>query len=134
MIEQIIAIEDATAFLRAQVAAREQPAEPPPGRAVARIGEDVGSAVGKDEARAGMVGERQLFFALDEMGAHHAGDRIAIAQPDAVEFDMGRLQHQLLGMRGPAQKREIRGDGEFEISHAYIPCRNQRGASRAMSR
>jgi hypothetical protein len=46
-------------------------------------------------------------------------------------------------VRGPAQEREIGGDGEFEIGrrafafhdHAYIPCRNQRGgAAGGMSR
>jgi hypothetical protein len=60
-----------------------------------------------------MIGERQLPLAFDEMAAHHAGDRIAVAQPDSVEPDMRRLQHQLLGMRGAAQEREVGGDGEF---------------------
>ena len=49
------------------------------------------------------------------MGAHDAGNRVAVAEPEAGEPDMRRLQHQLLGMRGPAQEGEIRGDGEFEI-------------------
>src|SRR5262249_59526733 len=62
-----------------------------------------------------MIFERQLLLALDQVGAHHAGDRIAVAEPDAVEPDMGRLQHQLLGMRSAAQEREVGGDGELEI-------------------
>ena len=43
---------------------------------------------------------------------------------------MRGLQHQLLGMRGAAQEREIRGDGEFEIARHVtqtVPCINQRG-------
>ncbi len=124
MLEEVIAIKDAIAFLRPQVAAREQPAEPPPGRTVARIGEDIGRAVGKDEACAGMIGERQLLFALDEMGTHHAGNGIAIAQPDAGEPDMGGLEHQLLGMRGPAQEREIRGDGELKVGRGFSSASN----------
>ena len=55
------------------------------------------------------------------MGAHHAGDRVAVAEPDAVKTDMGGLQHQLLGVRSPAQEREVGGDGEFEIAeHSRI--------------
>src|SRR6266436_6104759 len=99
MREQILAIKNAFAFLRAQIAAREQAAEPPPGGAVARISENVRRAVGEDEPRAGMIGERQLLFALDEMGAHHARDRIAVAQAETIKPDMRGLQHQLLGMR-----------------------------------
>ena len=49
------------------------------------------------------------------MRAHHAGYGIAIAQPNAIEPNMGGLQHELLGMRGAAQKREIRRHGEFKI-------------------
>ena len=107
-------------FSRPQVAAREQAAEPSPAGAVARIGENVGRAVGKDQARTGMIGERQLLLALDQMGAHHAGDRVAVAEPEAGEPDMRRLQHQLLGMRGAAQEREIRGDGEFEVGRRAL--------------
>ena len=59
MLEQVIEIKDAFALLGAQVAAREQAAEPSPRRAVARIGEDVRRAVGKHEPRAGMIGKRQ---------------------------------------------------------------------------
>src|SRR5262249_56034148 len=55
--EQIVAIKNAFAFLRAQVAAREQAAEPSPRVAVARIGEDVRRAVGEDESRPGVIGE-----------------------------------------------------------------------------
>ena len=54
---QIVEIENALALLGAQVAAREQAAEPAPGGAVARIGEDVGRAVGEHQPRAGMIGE-----------------------------------------------------------------------------
>src|SRR3984893_15653854 len=134
MLEQIVEIKYAVTLLGAQVAVREQAAEPPPGRTVARIGEDIGRVVGKDQARAGLTGERQFLFSLDEMGPHHAGDGIAIAEPDSIKPDMDCLQHQLLGMRGATQKGKIRGDGEFEISHAYIPCRNKRGVGSAMSR
>jgi hypothetical protein len=136
MFEQVVEMEDALSFLREQIATGEQAAQMSPAGPIARIDENVRRAVGEDEARAGMIGERQLLFAFDEMGAHDAGDRIAVAQPDAGKPDMRSLQHQLLGMRGAAQEREIRGDGEFEIArhHAYIPCRNQCGIDSATSR
>src|SRR5512143_2425673 len=40
---------------------------------------------------------------------------------------MGGLHHQLFRMRGPAQKREIRGNSEFEITH--YPLRTSRKRS-----
>ena len=67
-----------------------------------------------------MIGERQLLLALDQMGAHHAGDRIAVASPSPASPSMRRLQHQLLGMRGAAQEGEIRGDGEFECRRTWL--------------
>src|SRR6185312_9780108 len=51
------------------------------------------------------------------MGAHDAGDRIAVGESDAGELRAGRLHHQLLRVRGSAQEREIRGDREFEITN-----------------
>ena len=124
----------------------------PQAGAVARIGEDVRRAVGEYEPRAGVIAQRQLLLALDEMGPHHAGDRIAVAQPETVEPDMRRLQHQLFGMRGPAQEREIRGDGEFDVaghlthtsragtsaaaarSRAHVAIKSRRGTARSAGR
>ena len=56
----------------------EQAAEPSPGGTVARIGENVGRAVGEDEPRARVIGQRQLLLALDQVRAHDAGDRVAV--------------------------------------------------------
>jgi hypothetical protein len=72
MLKEVIAIKETASFLCTQVPAREQPAESPPCRAIAWIGKDVGRAVGKDEAGAGMIGKRQLLLAPDEVGAHYA--------------------------------------------------------------
>ena len=57
MLQEVVEQENALALLRAQVAAREQAAEPAPAGAIARIGQDVGRSVGKDEPRAGMIVE-----------------------------------------------------------------------------
>ncbi len=115
MLEQIVEAEDAFALFRTEVAARKQTAEASPGGPVAGISENVRRTIGEDEARSGVIRESKPVFALDEMSAHHAGDGIAVAETEAIEPAMRRLQHQLLGMRGAAQEREIGGDGEFVI-------------------
>jgi hypothetical protein len=83
VIEEIVETENALALLGAQVAAREQAAEPAPAGAVARKAENVGRAVGEHEPSARMIGKRQLLLALDQMSAHDASDRIAVAEPEA---------------------------------------------------
>jgi hypothetical protein len=115
MRDEVVEREDALAFLGAQVADGEQAREATPGGAVARIGEDVRRAVGKDKPRARMVAQRQVLLALGQMRAHHAGHRIAVAESEPGEPHMLRLQHQFLRVRGPAQEGEVRGDGEFEV-------------------
>ena len=86
-IEQVLPVEQAVALLSAQVAARKQTAKLAPGRTIARISEDVGCLVGKDEPRAGMIVQRQFLLALQDMGAHDAGDRVAVAKTETPEAD-----------------------------------------------
>ena len=115
MSEEVVEIKRAFALFGAAIADGEQPGEPSPGIAIARIDEDVGGAVGKHQAAARMIAQLEIVLALDEMGAHHAGDRITIGEPKPGEREMTRLYHQLLGMRGAAQEGEIRGDGKLDI-------------------
>jgi len=117
MRDQIVEREMALAFLAAHIAHGEQARQPPPAGAVARIGEDVRRAVGEHQPRAGMVRELQVLLALGQMRAHHTGDGIAVAQPDPGKPDMHGLHHQFFRMRRPAQEGEVRGAGEFEITH-----------------
>ena len=77
------------------------------------ISEDVRRAVGENQPRAGVIFQREVLLALGEVRAHHAGDRIAVAEAEAGEAKMGRLRHQLFRVRRPAQEGEIRGAGEF---------------------
>ncbi len=53
MFEEIFAIEQAIAFLRPQIAAREKAREPAIGSAVFRENQYIGGAVAEDEATAG---------------------------------------------------------------------------------
>ena len=77
-------------FSARRLPTREQAGEPAPAGAVARIGEDVGRAVGEDEPRARVIFQRQILLALGQMRAHHAGDRIAVAQAEAGKADTAR--------------------------------------------
>ncbi len=54
-----------------------------------------------------MIGERQRFLAFDEMGAHHAGNGIAIAEPDAVEADMAACSISSSGCEAPRRKEKF---------------------------
>jgi hypothetical protein len=101
--------------LGAKIAAREQAAEFCPAGAISGIGEDVRRAVAKHQARAGVVAKLQIHLALGEMRAHHAGDAIAVADPEPEEISPRGLGDQLLGMRCAPQEGEIRGDGELDV-------------------
>ena len=136
MRDQIVEMENAFALLAAQVAEREQARQPAPAGAVARVGEDVGRAVGKHQPRARVIAQRQVLLAPRQMRAHHAGHRIAVAQPEPGEPDRLRLQHQFFRMRSAAQEREVRGGGEFEVRglafhkmciYIHIKCRADHG-------
>ena len=115
MRQQVVEIENALALFAAQVAEREQPREPAPAGAVARVGQNVRRAVGEDQPRARVIFQREVLLASGEMRAHHAGHRIAVAEAEAGEAELRRLRHQLFRVRRPAQEGEIRGAGEFEV-------------------
>src|SRR5665811_2558755 len=130
MRQQIVELQNAAAFFGAQVAEREQAAEPAPAGAVARIDENVGRAFCELQPRARLIAQGQILLALGQMRAHHAGERIAVAQAESSEPNAGRLHHQLLGMRGAAQEGEIRGDREFDVTHHSYA----RGLARTLTR
>ena len=80
-LQQLVETQMALAFRRAQVALAEQPAEPPVSGAVLRIDDHVGRAVDEGEPRPGddaKRAERLAVLARVDMGAHHAGERVAV--------------------------------------------------------
>ena len=135
MLDEILEHELARALRRAQISRGENPAEPAVGRAVRRIGEDIRRPVVEGEPRARNdphAGEGRLVLAGEDMGAHDFGERIPVGDPDPGEPKFGRPRHHLLGMRGSAQKREIRRRREFrearlDADHLLLP----QGASMA---
>ncbi len=102
----------ARAFLGAALAARQQAAQPA-----------IGGAVGREAEQARRV--RQIEAAADDeaevellgggMGAHHAGERVAVGDGDGAVAELARAQHQLGRMRGAAQEGEIGGDLQLGI-------------------
>ena len=161
MLQQILEKQNALGLLAAALAHGEQVRQASPGGAVLRIGENVGRAVGKAEPRADdelegrQLGIRhrvaQMLVELFEraVGAHHAGNAVAVRDSHAGKAQRHGLAHQILRMRCAAQKGKMGGDGKLRIGgrrglcrrcafgflerddniHANTPCRNQRVGS-----
>ena len=117
----------------AALAAGEQLAQPAIGGAVARIDENVRRAVDEDEARADQKFWLMLDLGIVELlpGAHHAGQRVVVGNPDHGNFELARLMHIGARIRAAAQEGKIGGDADLGISgnvagvHANSPCTNQ---------
>ena len=92
------------AFRRAAAAEGEQARQPAVSGAVAGQAKRAGAIFeikpGADQqANVGLLGCR--------MGAHHAGQGIAVAHRQSLDAERRRRRHQLMGMRGAFQKAEI---------------------------
>ena len=132
--EEVVAADEAFALPGAALAEGEKPRQPAPCGAAFGKGENVRRAVAEHEPRAGREGEARFLRRL--MGAHHAGDRIAVGDAEPGEAERLALHHQLFPVGGPAQEREVGGDGELGVSghgetpaHPNRPWRNQRGCA-----
>ena len=143
MLQQVVQMENTISLLRAQVAGREQPGQPPPAVACRRIGDDVGGAVGEGEARANdeakihnNFGLLDLQFFQERPCPHNPRHAVAVGDADAGHAEVDRLRHHLSGVRGAAQEAVIgRGDqfgeagfGCGRLAHANNPWMYQRGS------
>ena len=90
----------------------------------------------KIEARADHEADADLLGG--DVRPHDAGERVAIGQCDRGQAELGGAQDQLLGVRSPAQKREIAGDLQLGVDGHWpwwlmadiqpnSPCRYHRG-------
>jgi hypothetical protein len=116
MLDQIPDAKPALALRRAQVPRGQDPAEPAVSRAIPWIDERVRRAVDECETRAGNdphPRHRLGVLARVGMRAHDAGERVAVGDPDSRKPELGCARNHLLGMRGPAEKGEIRHHREF---------------------
>ena len=117
--EEIVAREMAFALRGVTIAVCQKPRQPSIGVAVARIGENVGRAVAKDETRAGDDAKVAGLFpvvAQEEVRAHNSCKRIAIGDADAGKLQRNRSGDELFRMRGTAQEGKIRRNGELGIA------------------
>src|SRR5262249_5660699 len=128
-LEQVLEKEDALGLLAAAFADGEQAGEAAPGIAVLRIGENVRRAVREAQPRAddefqcrqrdalGLSLIADVIIPLLELaiGAHHAGDAVAISDADTGQAQREGLQDELFWMRRAAQEREIGRDRELRI-------------------
>src|SRR4051812_13331402 len=104
--EKIGEVEVAFTLLRAEIAGRQEPAEPSIGGAVSRPDSNVRRAIAESQPAANDVtGASRL---RGKMAAHNAGERIAVGDREAGETQNRSRRGELFGMRGAAQKRKIR--------------------------
>ena len=67
----------------------------------------------RDVARAD-AGRLARQLAQADMGADHAGQRVAVGDGDGGEAQLGRALDHLLRVRGPGEESEVRGRGELD--------------------
>ncbi len=117
------------ALRHAQLAVRQKLAKPSIGGAVGRIGEDVRGAVGEHQPGAdqklGLL-LRQPRILERRIGAHHAGQRVAVRDADSlVGIAIGR-DSQVFRPRGPAQEGEVRRHRDLGIRRLVFQHRDRR--------
>ena len=99
---QIVEAQRAITLLRAAIAQRQQPGEPPPAAPRRGIGDDVGRAIGEHQPRADRQFETQRRgfrqqFAHRDMRLHDPGHGVAIGNADAVMAQRCGAAHHVTG-------------------------------------
>ena len=110
---QIVPVQRAGALAGAALAQRQQAGQAGPGGPVGGIDQHRG-AVGQVQPAARHQADAGLLRAL--VGAHHAGDRVAVGDAHRRQPVQRGLRHQFLDMRGAAQERVVRGDLKFGVA------------------
>ena len=113
--KQVLPMQHAFAFARAPLAESEQPAEASISGPVAGIAEQRG-AVREIEPRAGQQADAGPL--RRHMGAHRAGERVAVGDANGRKPEPGGFLDQFLRMGGAAQEAEIAGRLQFRIRDA----------------
>ena len=126
---QVRPVEIALGLAGAPLAQRQQAAEPGVGWPIGRVDQHAGAIhqvqpAANDQPDAGDLGGL--------VGAHDAGDRVAIDDGQGLDPAAGRLVEQVLAGAGPPQEREVRGRLQLDVAgglrtavHPNRPCRNQ---------
>src|SRR5215469_9352388 len=102
---------------------------------VGRVSQDVRRTVDEDESAAdeqprGLDSYLPLYLLQAVVEAYHSSESIAVGDTDRGKTVARCCDREFLRTGSAAQKRIVRGDGNFCIgSHAKIPCMNQRAAA-----
>ncbi len=132
VLQQILEPQHAIALVRAQIALRQQAAQPPPAITRLGIGDDVGRAVGEDQAGAGHKFEVLRQIHPDHVAAalarilerlphaHHARDRVAIGDAEAGMAELDRAGEQIGAVARPVQEGEIARRRQLDISEGLF--------------
>ena len=100
----VVEMEHATSLGRAPLAEGEQAAKAAVGGAVAGIAEEREPA---GEVEPGACEQSQARRLRCDMGAHRAGEGVAVGDADGGEAEFRRPLHQLVGVGGAAQEAEV---------------------------
>ncbi len=103
-------------------ARRQQRAQPAIGAAIRGIDEDT-EIRGVDEREPGADDELNAGLPGGDMGPDDAGERVRVRDGDGPISQLRRPDHELIGMAGARQEREIGRDSEFGVGN-----RGERGA------
>src|SRR5215472_19252600 len=122
-------VEVTFAFGCAALAEGQELRQPAIGGAVFGKGEKA-RAVAQIEAAADDEAEPDLFCGV--MGTYDAGEAVAVGDRDRLVTERGGGHHQLVRMRGTAQKREIGGDLQLRVKARH--CEAPRGAAAISTR
>ena len=117
--EQILAADPALAFGCPALAQRQQLRQASVGGAVGGKAQHAETVL---EVEPAADHEPYPGMARHEMGAHDAGQAVAVGDRDGAVAEPGRGQGQLLRVRGAAQEAEITGDLKLDV----IGCRHGR--------
>ena len=126
----VLHVEHAAALGRAPLPEGQQAAEAAVGGAVARIAEEREPA-GEVEPRAGQEPQTRCLGRDSlrcDVGAHRAGQRVAVGDADGGEPEFRRPLHQLVGVRGAAQEAVVAHRLQLGVSRG--PAINHRARAR----
>ena len=112
MLRDVLQHQLALALGRAHLAAAQQPRQSAIAVAVTGISEQR-RRIAKIEPAADQ--RLQPRFPGGAVQAHHAGQRVAVGDPEAIHAELERPKHQLDRVRGAAQEGERRSDAQLDV-------------------
>ena len=117
--ENLFEGEMAFALLGFEIALGQEPAKTPIGLAIRGVGQNL-EAIDRHQARAD--DELEVFSFLPfVIGAHHAGEAVAVGDADGGKAEFVGGRDHLLRMRSAAQEGKVGGHRQFGIGVHFPP-------------